>query len=262
MLIIGFTLGILIGVSLGLIGSGGSILTIPILVYIMHISPSTATTYSLFIVGLSALVGSVKGAKENLLDYKMALYFGLPSIFSILIMRKFLVPLLPETLFTILNFAVSKDLFIMLVFAILMISASYAMIRESSASVLINTKVDANRIILKGVFIGLLTGFVGVGGGFLIIPTLMFAAKLPMKKAVATSLLIIAFNSLIGFAGSLNANPIDWEFLVTFTGFAVIGIFVGIYLSTKISNEKLKPIFGWFVLITGIYIIIKETIIK
>lgn len=260
MIIIGFTLGILIGISLGLIGSGGSILTIPILVYIMHISPSTATTYSLFIVGMASLVGSIKGAKENLLDYKTALYFGLPSIISIFIMRKFLVPILPEKLFTVLSFAVYKDLFIMLVFAVLMISASYSMIQKDSNNKFKNIEIDTNTIILKGILIGLLTGFVGVGGGFLIIPTLLFAAKLPMKKAVATSLIIIAFNSLIGFSGSLNSTTIDWQFLIIFTAFAVIGIFTGIYLSMKISNEKLKPIFGWFILITGIYIIFKELI--
>lgn len=260
--IIGFILGILIGISLGLIGSGGSILTIPILVYIMHIQPSLATTYSLFIVGIAALVGSIKGAKDKLLAYKIALYFGVPSIVSIFIMRNFLVPLLPNKLFNIFNFEVSKDLFIMLVFAVLMILASVAMIKKNQNHNDQNQSINKLKIALKGIFVGLMTGFVGVGGGFLIIPTLIFSAKLSMKSAVATSLIIIAFNSLIGFAGSLNDSIIDWKFLGLFSSFAIVGIFTGMFLSKKIDNEKLKPAFGWFVLTTGIYILIKELIYK
>ncbi len=260
--IIGFILGILIGVSLGLIGSGGSILTIPVLVYLMHITPSIATAYSLFIVGISALAGSIKGAKQKLLSYRIALYFGLPSIISIFIMRKYIVPILPNIFFTIGDTVFTKDLVIMVVFAVLMISSSISMIRKNPFGTNEETQLATSKIILLGIIIGLLTGFVGVGGGFLIIPTLIYEAKLPMKKAVATSLVIIAFNSLIGFAGSINSVVIDWVFLLSFTAFAVIGIFTGMYLSQKISSEKLKPIFGWFILLTGLYILIKEILLK
>jgi hypothetical protein len=260
--IIAYSLAILIGISLGLIGSGGSILTIPILVYIMHVSPSHATTYSLFIVGFAALFGSIKGIKDKLLDSKIALYFGLPSVLSILIMRRYIVPILPVELFKIFGFSITKDFLIMFVFAILMILASVSMIKKRIDLVNDSIKIDTKSIVLKGVLIGALTGFVGVGGGFLIIPTLLFSAKLPMKKAVATSLIIIAFNSLIGFVGSIGNTPIEWTFLLSFTSFAVTGTFIGIVLSKKISNQTLKPIFGWFVLITGIYIIIKELFLK
>ncbi len=260
--IIGFLLGILIGMSLGLIGSGGSILTIPVLVYLMQIIPSTASAYSLFIVGFSALVGSIKGAKQKLLSYRVALYFGIPSIIAIFVMRKYLVPLLPRTLFTIGDFIFSKDLVIMLVFAILMILSSISMIRKIPVDTSKDGELTTGKIVIQGVIIGLLTGFVGVGGGFLIIPTLIYEAKLPMKKAVATSLVIIAFNSLIGFAGSIGNINIEWGFLLAFTGFAVIGIFTGMFLSQKISSEKLKPAFGWFILVTGIYILIKEIVFK
>lgn len=256
--IIGFILSILIGISLGLIGSGGSILTIPILVYVLHVSPSNATTYSLFVVGTSALVGSFNGAKNNLLDYKTALYFGLPSVISVFLMRKFLVPLLPNELITISNFTLTTDLLIMLVFSVLMILASVSMIQKRKIANLDSQEINYNNLIIKGFFVGLLTGFVGVGGGFLIIPALIFTAKLPMKKAVATSLIIIVFNSLLGFLGSISTTKIDWGFLLFFTAFSVIGIFIGQYLSKKIANEKLKPIFGWFVLFTGIYIILRE----
>lgn len=260
--IIGFILGILIGVSLGLIGSGGSILTIPVLVYLMHITPSIATAYSLFIVGISALAGSIKGAKQKLLSYRIALYFGLPSIISIFIMRKYIVPLLPGIFFTLGDFIFTKDLVIMVVFAVLMISSSISMIRKNPFGTNEETQLATSKIILLGIVIGLLTGFVGVGGGFLIIPTLIYEAKLPMKKAVATSLVIIAFNSLIGFAGSVSNIVINWGFLLSFTAFAVIGIFTGMYLSQRISSEKLKPAFGWFILLTGLYILIKETLLK
>lgn len=257
--IIGFILATLIGITLGLVGSGGAILTIPILVYIFDIEASTASTYSLFVVGISALVGSWKGAKSGLLDYKMAVYFGLPSVIAIFLMRKFLMPMLPDILFTIGNIPFGKNLVIMLVFAILMIMASVSMIKKQESVALENKEIDLLSIILRGVFVGALSGFVGVGGGFLIIPALVFSAKLPMKNAVATSLIIIATNSIIGFLGSIsNSISIDWKFLLLFSSLSVVGIFVGMAMSKKISNEKLKPIFGWFVLIMGIYIIIKE----
>lgn len=260
--IIGFILGILIGMSLGLIGSGGSILTIPVLVYLMQIVPSTASAYSLFIVGVSALAGSIKGAKQKLLSYRVALYFGVPSIISIFVMRKYIMALLPSTLFTIGDFIFTKDLIIMLVFAVLMILSSISMIRKNPVDTNSESELTSGKIVLQGIIIGLLTGFVGVGGGFLIIPTLIYEAKLPMKKAVATSLVIIAFNSLIGFAGSISNITIHWGFLLSFTAFAVVGIFTGMFLSQKISSEKLKPAFGWFILITGIYILIKEIVLK
>ena len=243
---------------MGLIGSGGSILTIPILVYLFCISPSDATTYSLFVVGVSALAGSINGAKHKLLDYKTALYFGLPSVISVFFMRKFLVPILPDTLINISDFTLTTDVLIMLVFSVLLILASFSMIQKRKIIENENTEVNHNNLIIKGIFVGLLTGFVGVGGGFLIIPALLFTAKLPMKSAVATSLIIIVFNSLIGFLGSIATTTIKRDFLLLFTSFAVIGFFIGMYASKKIANEKLKPLFGWFVLITGIYIIIKE----
>lgn len=256
--IIGFILGIFIGISLGMIGSGGSILTIPTLVYLMHILPSQATVYSMFIVGVSAMIGGIKGAYDKLVDFKMAFYFGLPSIISVFIMRKFIVPLLPNTLFMFSNFEITKDFFIMLLFATLMLLASIAMIRNKQLETKKDTNIDTNKFIFKGILVGFITGFIGVGGGFLIIPTLIFSAKMEMKNAVATSLWIIAANSLVGFFGSMYMINIDWNFLLKFTFLALIGIFIGLSFGKKFNNHNLKPFFGWFVLITGIYIIVKE----
>ncbi len=258
--IIGFISGVLVGISLGLIGSGGSIFTIPILVYLIGISPSKTTVYSLFIVGVSALVGSIKASFANLIHYKWVFYFGIPSVISVFVMRKFLMPLVPDILWQIEGFSLKKDLLIMLTFAILMVISSISMIKLRKEKGYQSVEPNISNIIIKGVLVGILTGFVGVGGGFLIIPTLTLKARLPIKNAIATSLTIIAANALIGFTGSLSKVNIDWRFLISFTLMSVLGILLGMFLNQKISNEKLKSTFGWFVLCTGIYIIIKELI--
>lgn len=260
--IVGFVLAIGIGVLLGLIGGGGSILAIPVLVYVVHIPPSHATTYSLFIVGIVALIGSIKRAKDALLDYKIALYFGLPSVVAICAMRQWVMPMLPSTFFYLQGVEISKDFLIMFVFGVLMIVASYAMIKKSGTMIVTTHTIDTYNLAVKGIVVGLISGFVGVGGGFLIIPTLIFSAHLSMKKAVATSLVIIACNALIGFVASLHNSPIEWIFLWTFAGFTVIGMMIGMYFGSRIAHEKLKTMFGWFVLLIGIYIVIKELILK
>ncbi len=260
--ILGYCLSLLIGLLLGLVGSGGSILAVPVLVYVVHIQATEATGCSLFVVGVSALIGSLQGVREKLIDLSIAIYFGLPSVLSVFVMRRFVMPNLPNILFQIGGFTIHKNLFIMLVFALLMLLAASKMIRKpSSPTAIKNGLFNRNTLILRGFAVGILTGFVGVGGGFLIIPTLVFSARLQMKNAVATSLIIIACNALIGFAGSIGKLHINWSFLLLFTSFAVIGILFGQFLSKKMSNEKLKPAFGWFVLAMGIYILVKEILI-
>lgn len=260
--IIGFILAAIVGVSLGLIGSGGSILTVPILVYIMGIDPVLATAYSLFIVGSTALVGGVQSAIQKRVDFKTVLIFGIPSIAAVYATRMWLVPMIPQELFSVGSLVITKSIALMLLFAVVMILASVSMIRPGK-----NKEVDENTplsynypmILVEGAVVGILTGLVGAGGGFLIIPALVLLARMPMKLAVGTSLFIIAVKSLIGFTGDLQGSQIiDWKLLGGFTAFAVIGIFLGILLSKKISGDKLKKSFGWFVLIMGIYIIVKE----
>jgi uncharacterized membrane protein YfcA len=153
----------------------------------------------------------------------------------------------------------------MLLFAVLMVAASYSMIKKDKKKKegdLGPQKFNYPVILLEGAIVGIITGLVGAGGGFLIIPALVLLSKLPMKEAVGTSLVIIAAKSLIGFFGESGETIIDWTLLTSVAAFATAGIFMGIYLSKKIDGAKLKPLFGWFVLLMGVYIIIKETLLK
>lgn len=259
--LLGFFGALIIGIVLGLIGGGGSILTVPVLVYLFSEDPVIATAYSLFVVGAASLVGAFQNMKKGLVDIKTATVFAIPAFVAVYVTRKYAVPAIPESLFTLANFEVTKDVGIMLFFALIMILASYSMIKDKKTTVENEeTEVSYNYplIIAEGLVVGFLTGIVGAGGGFLIIPALVLLAKLPMKKAVATSLLIIAVKSLIGFLGDVQNLDIDWTFLGIFTGLSVIGVFIGIWLNKFINSNKLKKGFGWFVLVMGVYIVFKE----
>lgn len=260
--IIGYFLAVLVGITLGLIGSGGSILSVPVLVYIMGVEPILATAYSLFVVGTTALVGGFQKALQKLVDFKKVLLFGVPTISAVFLTRKFIVPAIPDVIFTTPTFTLHKSVLIMVVFAVVMISASIRMIKPIKEKIINDdAKLNYFRIIVQGLFIGLVAGFVGAGGGFLIIPALLFLAKTPMKMAVGTSLFIVAIQSLIGFVGDIRTDQIiDWKVVLIFTGCSIIGVFIGNYLSKKIDGDKLKTGFGWFVLAMGIYILVKELI--
>lgn len=260
--IAGFAAAILIGISLGLIGGGGSILTVPILVYFLHVPPVMATAYSLFVVGATSLVGASRNFVKKSINIKAAIIFSIPSLITVFLTRRFLMPAIPDELAQWGAFTITKDLLIMTVFAVLMVFTSFSMIRQGKiADVENHENIQFNYpvIILEGIVVGVLTGFVGAGGGFLIIPALVLFSKLPMKIAIGTSLMIISIKSLIGFGGDLyNAAVMDWSFLLIFTALAVIGIFIGTRLCRVVSSQKLKPAFGWFVLVMGVYIIVKE----
>jgi uncharacterized protein len=332
--ILGYFLAIVTGFTLGLIGGGGSILTVPILVYIFGISPTIATGYSLFIVGATALVGSVNYMRKGLMNYKAAVVFAIPSFMAVYLSRKYLVPNIPESLFSIGTMDITTDFFflivllailigttaiivrktvkkdsrfakvfwlmipaaimvyvmrqfiipalpdnlivigdftltkataIMVLFAIIMVASAISMIRsggkelpEEPESLNFNYPL----IVIEGAVVGTITGVVGAGGGFLIIPALVLLAHLPMKLAVGTSLLIIAAKSLLGFLGDVSNHHIDWTFLLIFTGLAIVGIFLGGYATNYIPGKKLKAGFGYFVLLMGIYIIIQELILN
>ena len=258
-MILGYLGAILVGLTLGLLGGGGSILTVPILVYLLAINPVLATAYSLFVVGITSLIGAIRNIMKGMVDVKVAVVFAVPAFVAVYLTRRFLVPAIPEEIFRIGEFSLTKDLGIMLFFALIMLAASYSMIRgRKEKKQEEEVKLNLPLILIEGIVVGVLTGIVGAGGGFLIIPALVLFANLPMKRAVATSLLIIAAKSLIGFLGDVQTLAIDWVFLLTFSGLSVVGIFIGIYLNRFIDGKSLKKAFGWFVLIMGIYIILKE----
>ena len=260
--IAGYIASLFIGVTLGLIGGGGSILTIPVLVYLFSISPTLAISYSLFIVGFTSLVGAFNSYRKGLVNFKTVLLFGSSSITTVYLVRKFIIPIIPDVFFKIGSFNVTHALFVMVVFALLMLAASISMIREKKFESEEKAKSGPMRLMIYGVLIGLVTGFLGAGGGFLLIPALVILMKLPMKEAIGTSLLIIALNSLIGFLGDIGRHPIDWSFITIVSAIAIAGIFIGGYFNQKINSEKLKKGFGWFVLIVAVYIITKEIILN
>ncbi|HET7899237.1 MAG TPA: sulfite exporter TauE/SafE family protein [Flavisolibacter sp.] len=263
--IVGYIASLLIGISLGLIGGGGSILTVPVMVYLFGLQPLLATSYSLFVVGSTSLVGAFNNLRRGLVNMKAALLVGTTSIATVFLTRKFLVPAIPKNLFTIGGITVTESLLTMVLFALLMLVASISMIRNKavhSDGAEHKEIFRVEKLILYGIAIGLVTGLLGAGGGFLLIPALVLLLKLPMKNAIGTSLMIIALNSLIGFTGDIGHFSIDWLFLFKVTAIAIAGIFIGGAMGKKIPATNLKKGFGWFVLVMGLYILVKETVLK
>lgn len=260
--VLGFVCAFFIGLILGILGGGGSILTVPVLVYIFSLNPVTASAYSLFVVGISGLAGVIRNLNKKLINYKTGIVFAIPSFIAVYITRKFLIPELPELLFNFGNYQVSRDLGLMLFFAIIMLYVAFTMLRQNvrKASHPQIRSYSMPILAAQGIIVGIITGIIGAGGGFLIIPALVFFARLSMKKAVATSLFIIAIKSLIGFIGDVENIQIDWSFLLIFTSISVLGILLGTFLSKFIDDKKLKRMFGWFVLFMGIFIIVFELI--
>ena len=268
----GYIAALFIGISLGLIGGGGSILTVPVLVYLFGINPVLSTSYSLFVVGSTSLVGAFNNYLKGLVRIKTALLFGISSITTVFVTRKFLIPLIPEHIATVGGLNITAPIVTMVLFAILMVAASISMIKsgkqkkdskaiddeQNEKTIVATEKINLPKLLMYGVAIGIATGLLGAGGGFLLIPTLVLLVKLPMKEAVGTSLFIIALNSLIGFTGDLGHFTMNWFFLFKVTTIAIAGTFVGGLIAKKISGDKLKKGFGWFVLIMGIYILTRE----
>lgn len=261
-LIFGYVGALIVGLVLGLIGGGGSILTVPILVYLLGFNPIVATAYSLFVVGTSSLIGTIQKFKEGLADIKVGLAFSFPSFLAVYLSRRYLVPHLPDTIFAINKFVLTKEIAIMVFFAVIMPLASFSMIRGRNDDLKSEKKQSYYMTFIQGIIIGVITGVIGAGGGFLYVPALVLWANLPMKKAVGTSLIIITINSLIGFSGDLQTLEIDWSFLLKFTGLTIIGIIVGGKLSKYVSNQSLKKSFGYFTLVMAFYIIYRELFVS
>lgn len=260
--IIGYVAAVCIGLILGLLGGGGSILSIPILVYLFGIDAILASAYSLFIVGVTSFVGAIPKYKEHLVNIRTGVVFGIPSIISIFCTRKWIIPAIPEVIYQTENFILTKRILVLGTFALLMILASFSMIRGRRELRSDAQGIKTFLVIVEGVLIGFLTGFVGAGGGFLIIPALVFLTGLPFKTAVGTSLFIIALNSLMGFLGDVFNFSMDWTFLLSITSLAVVGILIGNKLQRKVSPIRLRIAFGWMILAMGSWILIKEILIR
>lgn len=268
--ILGYILFLCIGIVLGLIGGGGSVLAVPVLVYLYSFHADVATAYSLFIVGITSFVGSFNYLKRGNLSLEAFFLFAFPGLITTFSVRRFFMPALPEVLFSFGEFQFSKDFVILLTFSIVLMTSSLLMIRQGRTShsnevmwdEFSRSPLKIPFVIFIGSAIGFLTGFIGVGGGFLIVPALVIVLRISMKNAIGTSLSIIALNSVIGFFGSQGSFEMDWKSLILFSLLSVSGIFIGIYFSEFISGKKLKPAFGWFTLLVGVFIIIKETFLK
>jgi uncharacterized membrane protein YfcA len=260
--ILGYFCAMIIGVSLGLIGGGGSVLAVPVLAYLFSIEEKAATAYSLFVVGASALFGGIKQHFKGHVDWRTAMVFGIPSIIGVSVIRKFVVPVLPDVIFTIDDFEFTRRMLIFGLFALLMIPAAFSMLKDHKKRKLTQFKTipfNYPLMVIEGLVVGAVTGLIGAGGGFLIIPALVILAQVEMKVAVGTSLIIIAVKSLIGFfLGDAFTMKIDWEFLFNFTLLAFLGIFIGTYLSNFINGQKLKKGFGYFIIVMALFIFYME----
>src|SRR5690606_2895038 len=257
----GYVGALIVGLVLGLIGGGGSILTVLLLVYLLGFNPVLATAYSLFVVGSSSVVGVIQKRLQKLVDFRTGLAFSFPSFLAVYATRRYFVPSLPETLFNIGHFTLTKHMAIMVFFAFIMLAASVSMIKKTNETTVLKTKQAYYKTFFQGLVIGTITGIIGAGGGFLYVPALVLWARLPMKMAVGTSLVIIAINSLIGFTGDMQTLDIDWFFLLSFSLFTILGIIIGGRLSKFISNRNLKTGFGYFTLVIAFYIIYKELVV-
>jgi uncharacterized membrane protein YfcA len=255
---IGYFLAILIGLSLGLVGSGGSILTVPVLVYLFQIPPTLATSYSLFVVGSTSFIGFLFQARQKMISFKAVLLLGIPSLVTVLLIRQFILPIIPDQLLEIGAFVITKSATTMILFALLMLGSSVSMLTGNKVRSTDPPAPQMYQLLAVGVGLGLVTGFLGAGGGFLIVPALVVLFQMPIRKAIGTSLTIICINTLIGFVGDVGHVELDWPFLLTLVSITVTGYLIGAYLSKFVSSQQLKRGFGWFVLTMGIYIISRE----
>ncbi len=260
---LGYLSAIIIGLVMGLIGGGGSILSVPIFVYVFGFDAVTATALSLFVVGITSFVGASGFMREKLIDFKTAFIFGIPSVLGVLFSRRLVLPHLPHYIINRWGITLTKEMFLLLLFSVLMLIASYKMIKKiKNPKTKKYEEPNYTLLVSQGLLVGIVTGLIGAGGGFLIVPALVMLIGLDMKRAVATSLFIISMNSILGFLSTMKMVKQDWTFLLTFTGLAIIGIFIGIRIAKKTDGKKLKPVFGWIVLAMGIFIIIKEIFLK
>lgn len=242
MILLELVLGTGIGFSLGLLGGGGSILTVPALVYLIGQTPQMAVMVSLVIVGANSLMGALMHRSQGTLDWKVALLFGgagmLVSYFSANLSKR-----LPPAL-------------LMVIFALLMLVIGVMLFsRDAKTTEIVSTSKPLWLTVSSGAGVGFLTGLLGVGGGFLVVPALVMLVGLPAQIAVGTSLMVIAMNSAAGFLGHIGNNHIDLLMVVIFVSAGLIGTFAGAKISKLISSEKLQKAFAVFVVVLAVFLL-------
>lgn len=252
---VGYLLALCIGLSLGLIGGGGSVLAVPILIYVMGLAPKTAIATSLAVVGMVSVIGVIPHWRQGNVNFRTAAFFAPTAMIGAYLGARIAdLPLITET-------------FQLICFGLVMVTASVLMIRNKGKSSEGQAEVASKQynlashwlaIPLQGLGIGIITGFVGVGGGFIIVPALVLFGGIAMKEAIGTSLLIIAFNSATGFWGYLSQVELDWNLVISFTIAASLGTLVGAYLTRFIDAKNLQKGFGYFVLAVAVFVLIKR----
>jgi uncharacterized membrane protein YfcA len=261
-LVLGYAGAVVTGLVLGLLGGGGALLSIPVLVYFFHMDATVATGYSLFLVAIAATSGTVQNIRNKNIDGKAFLFYGIPSVTTVYIFRRFIIHQLPDIIFSTGSFSLTKDHLILFILSFVMFGVGFKMINATDEAV-DGGPLHAKHyvlLVLYAIAVGCFIGLVGAGGGFLMTPALIYFAGLDMKRAIGTSILLVGVNSFIGFLGDIHSSlQMDWRFLILFSLFSVTGVLAGTYFSHRIDNRKLKISFGWFVLLLGVYIAGRET---
>ncbi|TKC09170.1 sulfite exporter TauE/SafE family protein [Pedobacter frigoris] len=258
--LIGYCACALIGISLGLIGAGGSILMVPVLVFLFRMPPVLATSYSLFVVGITSFFAATGKFRKGDVLVGSALTFGLTSMVAVVAIRQFVIPIMPKSFGHLGHATLSYDLLSIVLFACLMILAAIVMINKSGKTDCVTMEGSSSFMlsIPYALLIGTVTGFLGAGGGFILIPVMTLMLGMDIKKAVGTSLAVVALNSLSGFANDLNHVDINWKFLLVISAMALLGSIAGARIADRVNSKKLKAGFGWFILMLGILIITRE----
>ncbi|MGV0838373.1 sulfite exporter TauE/SafE family protein [Mycolicibacterium thermoresistibile] len=239
-------LAVLVGVALGLLGGGGSILTVPLLAYVAGMDAKQAIATSLLVVGVTSAVGAISHARAGRVQWRTGLTFGAASMVGAYaggVLARFL----PGTM-------------LLIGFAVMMIATAVAMLRggKNAAATARAGGLPLPKVLTEGVVVGLVTGLVGAGGGFLVVPALALLGGLPMPVAVGTSLIVIAMKSFAGLAGYLSSTAIDWTVALWVTAAAVVGALVGARLTALVKPDSLRKVFGWFVLAMSSVILAQE----
>lgn len=247
-LILTAALAVVIGLALGLLGGGGSILTVPLLVYVAGMAPKPAIASSLFIVGTTALAAVVQHARAGRVRWRTGVIFGLSAMAGAYLGGR-LAAYIPGQ-------------WLLVGFALMMLATAVAMIRgrKDGAEAPEKHELPVALVLAEGIVVGLVTGIVGAGGGFLVVPALVLLGGLPMSVAVGTSLLVIGMKSFAGLAGYLASVQIDWRTTLLVTGIAVLGSIIGGRFAGRIPGEVLRKGFGWFVLAMGTFVLVQSAL--